>query len=206
MKLLTLNSVGIIAALLLGAGVLYFGRESGIGYLLLLIIFLVAGTLVTFIGKEKKKKIGLYERERGWTSVISNGIVPLLASAFSSPQAYLGAVASITADKFSSEIGMLCDDPVFLANLQKVKSGTSGAVSGIGTLAGFLGALLISLSAYLLLPELNQHKLMGIVLAGLGGDLADSVAGIFENMGVGNKETSNIIGSLFGAFLGIILL
>lgn len=204
MKALALDFFGIVAALALGAAVFYFGKENGGAYLIMLLIFLLLSVLVTNIGIERKSYLGLYEGERGFSNVFSNGIIPLL-SVFVSPGAFACAVAAVASDKFSSEIGALNGMPYFLAGLKKVPHGTSGAVTFLGCVSGIFGAFIMAAFSFFLLP-FTFPQLLVITFAGFIGGMADSVAGVFETRNFGNKATSNIVGSLIGALLGHVLI
>ncbi|MCX6770150.1 MAG: hypothetical protein NT051_05770, partial [Candidatus Micrarchaeota archaeon] len=66
----------------------------------------------------------------------------------------------------------------------------------------FQGALLIGLAAYFAMPGLDLWSVVGVGLVGFGGSLADSLVGVLEERGIGNKATTNAICSLFGAVVG----
>ena len=193
-------------AFLIGLIVYFFG---GLEFLIIFFVFLISAVFVTKYGYQKKRDIGLYEHERSWENVVSNGLVPVLVLflpffGFSSIGAFLGAVAAITADKFASELGVLHPSPIDLANLKKARNGKSGCVSLFGTFASFVGALTIGLFAHLLFPgSIGSWKIILLGVIGFIGSFADSIAGVFEEKGIGNKSTSNIIGSSVGALLGL---
>jgi len=44
-----------------------------------------------------------------------------------------------------------------------------------------------------------------VTAAGLAGDVIDSIAGYFEERGVGNKYTSNLLCAASGALFGMLL-
>lgn len=205
LQVMLLDVFGVIAAIVVGAAVYYLGGAAGIDYLVMMFVFLFAGTIVTMMGKNKKEKMGLYEYGRSWQNVFSNGLVPVACIALGQPAAYLGSLAAITSDKFSSEIGTLGTDPIFLGDLKKCKRGTSGAVTVLGTTASFVGAGIIGLSAAIVFPqEIGIKKAVALTLIGAFGSFADTLAGILETRGFGNKSTSNLIGALSGAALGYI--
>lgn len=61
----------------------------------------------------------------------------------------------MTADTFSSELGILSKhSPRLLTswNFRRVPPGTNGGITVLGTMAGFLGAAIIALTSLLLLP------------------------------------------------------
>ena len=205
-NLFLLDKQGLVLAFLLGLAVYFFG---GLEFLAIFFVFLISSVVVTKYGYHKKRELGLYEHERSWENVLSNGLVPVLVLffpffGFSSIGAFLGAVAAINADKFASELGVLSPDPIDLANLKKARNGKSGCISLFGTFASFVGAITIGVFAHFLFPSsIDSWKIVFIGLIGFIGSFADSIAGVFEEKGIGNKSTSNIIGSAVGAILGL---
>ena len=60
--------------------------------------------------------------------------------------AFVGAMATVTADTWATELGVLGKRPPRLVtHWQRVEAGTSGGVSALGTLAALAGALAIGL-------------------------------------------------------------
>jgi uncharacterized protein (TIGR00297 family) len=104
--------------------------------------------------------------------------------------AFVGALASVTADTWSTEVGALSRRPPRLVTTGRVvPAGTYGAVSPLGTLAGAAGGLAIGLAALALYPlgvrlgEVTDQAvtpacwpLLGLV-SGLGGGIVDSLLG-----------------------------
>lgn len=224
MRLLLLDAAGALVALVLGLIVFYFGAENGWPYLALMLSFLVSSVIVTKYGSDVKRKLALYEYSRGWENVVANGIVSVLCvlggcwlgpasallpygreSAFLG--AYVGSLAAVTADKFSSELGVLGREPRRLFDFKLAKRGESGAISLLGTLASFNGALIVGFASYLLF--LGRYDAWGVLLictVGVAGSLVDSVFGVFETRGLGNKMTTNLVCAVFGAACGYFLL
>ena len=205
LQVMLLDVWGLVASLLVAVLIYYAGGALAMEYLALMFVFLICGTFVTVMGRERKEAMGIYEYGRSWQNVIANGLVPVVALLLNSPPAYFGALAAIAADKFSSEVGALGGEPVFLGNLKRVKRGTSGAVSGLGTVAGFVGAEIIAISAFVLFPGVALTHALLLPFAGLFGSGFDSIAGIFETKGLGNKATSNLAGAIGGALVGILI-
>jgi len=178
-------------------------------FLALLLIFLVLSVMVTRYGYEKKRDLGLYEHERSWENVLANGFIPM-ACAVANPiigwGAFVGSIAAITADKFASELGVLGGEPISLLNLKKTKAGRNGAITLFGTLMSLDGALIIGLAAMFLIPGLDLSKVVAIGLVGFGGSMVDSLVGVLEERGIGNKATTNAICALFGAICGLAFL
>ncbi|VVB56787.1 Uncharacterised protein [uncultured archaeon] len=201
-----LDRLGLSLAVVLGALVL--GVDLHLGQALffpIFLVFLVASVGATKFGYSKKREMNLYEHERSWENVLANGLVPALA-AIASPAlgwgAYVGSVAAITADKFASELGVLGGQPISLLNFKPAKKGESGCISIFGTLMSLDGALIIGVTAYALMSGLDPWMILYIGLVGAAGSMADSIAGVLEERGIGTKATTNLICALVGAILG----
>jgi len=205
-NLALLDFAGIALAVLMGLVIAIFSSTS---FLLLALLFLALSVAATKYGYEKKRELGLYEHERSWENVLANGFVPMLCAVFSPSigwGAYAGALAAITADKFASELGVLGGEPYFLLTMKKVKPGKNGAITPFGTLMSLDGGLLIGFAAMFLFPGVSLGKVVAIGLVGFFGSLADSIVGVLEERGIGNKATTNAICSLFGALVGFAFL
>lgn len=201
-----LDWAGLGLAALMGIIVAFFGTPS---FLILLLVFLVLSVIVTRFGHEKKRDLGLYEHERSWENVLANGLVPTICAVaypYIGWGPYVGALAAITADKFASEMGVLGGEPISLLNFKKTKAGKNGAITLFGTLMSFDGALLIGLAAFLTIPGLDLWKVVMIGIVGFAGSMTDSVVGVLEEKGIGNKATTNAICSIFGAVVGFAFL
>ena len=209
MQIFTLDEKGILGAFLIFVLIFFFGRELWFLFFLPLLLFLVLSWVVTNIGKEKKKKLGTFEKKRSIENVFANGIIPLLTVFLyflTSKEifilGYLGAVAAITSDKFSSEIGILDGVPRRILDFKKVKKGESGGITVLGSVAGMFASFLISLTSFLFGM---QNKILIIFIAGVLGNIFDSIFGVFEEKGFGNKHTTNILCSFFGSLFAIYL-
>jgi len=94
---------------------------------------------------------------------------------------FLGALAAAAADTWATELGTRYGGkPRFLFGREKVPTGTSGAVSLVGTGAGILGAGTVAAAA--VATGAKGGESVGTVLtiiptAGLAGMMVDSVAG-----------------------------
>ncbi len=205
MGLLMLDFKGILLALILG---LLIYNIIGLNGLILLFIFLIISVIVSKTGYYEKKEMGVNEKERGWLNVYSNGIMPLAFAVLSSKFGivpFISSVASAMADKFGSELGIFDDNVFSIIGWKRIKPGLSGGVSPLGTFASLVGSLIISLSAYALF-NLSYIDVIVISISGFFGSLIDSLAGYYEEKGIGNKAMSNIMGTLFGGVLSIILM
>ncbi|MDE1825328.1 MAG: DUF92 domain-containing protein [Candidatus Micrarchaeota archaeon] len=214
----TLDGKGIAAAVVFGALIYVFGGQTmGAFFLLVILWFLLLSGIVTWIGKNRKRAIGVYQRSRSWSNVVANGIVPVFVAIFYHfnlaagiiPSyfivvSYVASVAAITADKFSSELGVLGGRPYMLMTGRKVKQGTSGGITAFGFGAGLLGSLLIAI-AFLGNSSYPVYLLV-VLCAGFLGNVVDSILGYFEEKEIGNKFTSNFACSFAGWGVSLLLL
>lgn len=200
-----LDTKGVALALIFGFLLIFFG---GANYLILMLWFFVLAIIVTRYEYETKKELGLYEHERSWENVFSNGLVPVIL-AYLSPHIgfmpFVASIAAVTADKFGSEVGVLDkNNPISILSFKEVKPGTSGAISKVGTVASLSAGILIGIGAIFLFG-ITPEKAVIVSLAGLGGSLVDTLFGFFEEKGIGTKDTTNILGSVAGALLGLLI-
>lgn len=89
--------------------------------------------------------------------------------------AALGALAASAADTSATEMGMRFGGiPRSVLTRQPVPSGSSGAVSGVGTIAMLGGGLFVALAAAGLALT---HDVIALALAGASGAMADTLLG-----------------------------
>lgn len=212
MKILLLDMIGIIVVLLAAGIVAAFSGPYVIPNLLVALTFLIVGIVITKYKYEEKKEKGVYEHERSWQNVVSNSAFPLfccIAYSYTGSiawiAAYLGGFAGAMADKFGSEIGVLSERPISLGSFKRVKQGTSGAVSPLGTYLSLIGALIIGVVGYFLY-HYSPLSIFSVAIFGLIGSVADSFAGVLEERGIGTKGTSNLICTIAGGALAFYLL
>jgi uncharacterized protein (TIGR00297 family) len=87
-----------------------------------------------------------------------------------------GAIATATADTWSSEVGTLSPaPPLLLTSLERVPAGTSGAVSLLGFVAAVAGALLIAMVVRLV--GWAPAAAIAAIAGGIAGALSDSFLG-----------------------------
>ncbi len=212
---LTLNVKATVVALAMGLAMLLLAWPSyGIFFFLVMLWFLAVSAIVTFAGTTYKKKKGLYEKQRGVKNVIANGLLPLIfVAVFALGRAYhyglldlfalagfISAVSAVTADKFSSELGVLDGEPRMIFNFKKVKKGTSGGVTVFGLAMGLFGSIIASVTVFaapqfgVFIPKYTIFLI--VLIAGFLGTVFDSMLGYFEDRGTGNKFTSNFFAAV----------
>lgn len=185
---------GVAGAILVGTLIWALG---GPAWGLTLITFFVLSSLLSYY--KATVKAGLAEkfskgarRDLGQT-LANGGAGTLLAIAYAlNPHplwlaAFVGALATVNADTWATELGVLSRRPPRLITTgQVVEVGTSGGVSFQGTVATLAGGLIIGLAAlgWLWIEPLlggsggGDWRLLGVgALGGLGGSLADSLLG-----------------------------
>lgn len=186
-----LTASGAIGTFLFGSNVFSMG---GLAWTIPVLTFFILSSILSKIGRQRKKKFDLvFEKssQRDVGQVIANGgmawIMMIWYSFTNEPIifiAYLGSLAAAQADTWATEIGTMLRNPKprSIVNFKPVAAGTSGGITVTGTTGAFVGALLICLSAWLIVPDqmmsLGAVRSFAIVgLAGLGGSLVDSFFG-----------------------------
>lgn len=186
-----LTASGAIGTFLFGSNVFSMG---GLAWTIPVLTFFILSSVLSKIGRERKKKFDLiFEKssQRDAGQVVANGgvawILMIWYSITNDPVifiAYLGTLAAAQADTWATEIGTMIRNPKprSILNFKPVPAGTSGGITVTGTTGGFVGALLICVSAWAIVPDqmfsvgiLQSFLIVG--LAGLGGSLVDSFFG-----------------------------
>ncbi|UTC75831.1 DUF92 domain-containing protein [Treponema sp. OMZ 792] len=174
---------GIVAAIIT-AMTLYALGGTWMG--LSLIGFFVAGSFVSFLKNQTKRKAEELQEDNGprsWIQVLCNSlpacILLWLFYFFPEKKVFLllsfAVFSAANADTFSSELGMLWKGRVFnILNGKKLERGLSGGVSWAGFCAGLLGSVLLSLFA---LPQFGLRGVIFIAVLGFAGSLIDSYLG-----------------------------
>ncbi len=199
-----LTEDGTLAAL--GLGLLTFVFGGWLWFGLLAVFFVTSSALSRYKVKAKEKVNAEFAKSgaRDSMQVTANGVLAvLLAVAYffygglALFAAYCGVIATVTADTWGTELGVLYDRrPHSLLTGKPVRVGTSGAVSLSGTFAAFLGALLIGVCTVLFALADGAYAgssafapLLRSGLAAAGFALAVGVGGLF----------GAVVDSFFGA-------
>ncbi len=171
-------------------GTLLWGSLGWQGWLAV-VAYLALGSLVTKLGFQRKRELGLEEGRGGrrgpenvWGSALVGTALALLATrvpAAAVPLLLAGFAASFAAklgDTFGSEIGKRWGrHTVLITSLRPVAPGTDGAISLEGTAASLLGSLLMAL-VMVALGLIRGWPLVALVAGvGLVATLAESVVG-----------------------------
>ncbi len=186
----SLTTSGWFGAVLVGTATAGFG---GWAWGALVVIFFVTSSALSHWRRDRKAvvaddKFAKTER-RDLAQTLANGGVTALCAVlyFFVPHpalltAGVGALATVTADTWATELGTLSRTPPRLVTTGRVvRPGTSGGVTALGMAATVAGALLIGLSAAVALAILNDTRAWWIVstalTGGIAGSLADSLLG-----------------------------
>ena len=195
-----LTESGVLGALV--TGTLIFGL-GGWEWGLLLVAFFISSSALSFYRASDKRDLAEkfakgHQRDLG-QALANGGVMALLAvlsclqhdtSAAVGRSAVLwfiaaaGAAAAVNADTWATELGVLSSQPPRLITTgQRVEVGTSGGITGIGTLASLGGAVFIGLLgglAWLLgngVWEFAAAVLAAATVSGFTGSLFDSLLG-----------------------------
>ena len=179
-----LSSSGALGALLVGT--LIFGLGGWDWGLLLIAFFLSSSALSRYREREKEALAEKFAKgaRRDLGQVLANGglgaLLAIGAALYPGPLwlvAYVGVMATVNADTWATEIGVLSRTrPRLITTGRPVEVGTSGGVSWLGTLATLAGGLLIGLLAALFkLFSADGLELWLLLLGGVAGGLAGSL-------------------------------
>ncbi len=202
-----------------GAVVVGLGVYVGCGYtgLAMLAVFFALATLATAHRRTLKAQLTAkpkHQERRKLGQVMANGGVPAALGVLSclfpahSPMFNLmlaGAVASATADTLSSELGMVYGRNTFnILTGKREPAGLDGVISIEGTLLGLAGAVVIAL-IYMTTVGSNIQVIV-VILAGVIGNLADSVIGAaWERKRYLGNDAVNILNTLIAALAAFVI-
>ncbi len=198
-----LSISGALGAIIIGA--LVFAGGGIVWAMVLLAFFVSSSALSHYKARVKEPLAEKFQKghRRDLGQVIANGgwgALLALAYAFNPDPtffaAYLGAIATANADTWATELGVLSKTPPrLITNGRVVPVGTSGAVTLLGTVVAFCGALfiatvgIVTMQAFLSLRKvwgvdflqqpwvLLPNSIPFITLAGFLGSLMDSLLG-----------------------------
>lgn len=222
----SLTRSGVLGAVLTGTAIFGFG---GLVPGILLVGFFVSSTLLSKFNARAKQEVnekfqkgsqrdlGQALANGGWAALLavlyggmhlSNTDVPLLFMAI------VGALATVTADTWATEIGVLSKSPPLLITTGRiVPAGTSGGITFLGTITAYLGGLFIGVLvvlgqfALLYLGAIPQ-RLTGTIFSYNGLYTLDNtifasamvLSGVFKILFIAG--VSGLAGALFDSLLG----
>ncbi|MBK9713011.1 MAG: DUF92 domain-containing protein [Kouleothrix sp.] len=187
----SLNESGWLGAIITGTLTFGFG---GWTWGLTLIAFFISSSALSHFRQLQKQRLAGEKFEKGgrrdlYQTLANGGAGALLALIYGlsgEPIALLavfaGIMATVTADTWATEIGVLSPHPPRLVTTGRVvEPGTSGGVTAYGLAASAAGGLLIGVVSLLLaLAELGGWRawlIPAALLGGVAGSLSDSLLG-----------------------------
>lgn len=187
----SLSASGWLGAII--TGTLTFGL-GGWAWGVTLVLFFVSSSALSHFRQAQKQQIAGEKFEKGgrrdlWQTLANGGVGALLALCYGLAGeplalvfAFAGVMATVTADTWATELGVLSTAPPrMITSGRRVEPGTSGGVTALGLAASLAGALLIGLSVLLLFrAEQGAWVLLFVpaaALGGMAGSLADSLLG-----------------------------
>src|SRR5581483_862317 len=210
----SLTPSGVRGAVITGTAIFGFG---GFVPSLLLVMFFVSSSLFSHykarvkeqfsekFQKGSRRDLGQALANGGWAALVALFIgaaqwnqwgarVQMLAAA-----AFVGAIATVTADTWATEIGVLSKSlPRMITNGRVVPAGTSGGITRLGTFVAFCGAAFIGIVSVL---GARWIALEDVWLGVTGNDISSVlVAGGFFFIAI--IALSGLGGALFDSLLG----
>jgi uncharacterized protein (TIGR00297 family) len=208
----TITLSGALVGTAIGA-IIYAGAGLP-GWLLLLTAF-IAAIGSSKLGRRRQAARGIADDEggrRGAGNVLANCLMGavgawMMAVEVADARGALVLAAGLTAgasDTVASEIGKAFGtSPRAFPSLRPVPAGTPGAVSTLGTAAGFVAAVLMALLAATILPG-GERLVLGVVAGATAGAFVEStLATWFESDGVLNNDMLNFINTAVAAGLAV---
>ncbi|MBI1801895.1 MAG: DUF92 domain-containing protein [Chloroflexi bacterium] len=189
---------GVAGAVLVGT--LTFGL-GGFSWAAVIVAFFASSSLLTRYGADQKRGAAAEFAKGGrrdFFQVMANGgaaaalaVASALFPALNSGlifAAFIGAMATVTADTWATELGLLSQEtPRLITTWKSVRKGESGAVTVLGLTAAATGALFIGSAALFgkflegLFTDVFANSLLWLpstaLIAGWLGSLGDSVLG-----------------------------
>ncbi len=201
-----LSITGVAGAMLVGTTI--FGAGGWIWGMLLITFFVLSSALSAYKKAAKQQFTEKFAKgaRRDLAQTLANGgfgtLLALAACFHPQPAmlaAFVGTMATVNADTWATELGVLSHRPPRLVTTGRVvEPGTSGGVSLLGTLSTLAGGLSIGLAAALFL-------LLDGILGGPGYVLlgADTAQGTLVLLPV--ATLGGLVGSLCDSILGATL-
>jgi uncharacterized protein (TIGR00297 family) len=153
----SLSRSGVVGAVIVGTAIFGFG---GLAWGLVLITFFVTSSALSHYKESVKEKLAEkfdkgHQRDL-WQALANGGAGAVIAGAYAlRPDplllaAFVGAMATVNADTWATELGVLnARPPRLISTWKPVEVGTSGGVSMGGTLAALGGALVIGVAVWI---------------------------------------------------------
>jgi uncharacterized protein (TIGR00297 family) len=185
----SLSKSGVFGAMLVGTAIFGFG---GWAWGILLIVFFVSSSALSHFKASRKESLAekfSKGSQRDLAQALANGgagaLIAIANFLWPHPlwwAAFVGAMATVNADTWATELGVLSKaQPRLVTNGKLVEVGTSGGITLLGTSAALAGSALIGLFASAFTPTLSFSLSFSFFLlsslSGLFGSLFDSFLG-----------------------------
>jgi uncharacterized protein (TIGR00297 family) len=187
----SLSRSGAAGAVLIGTTVFGLG---GWAWGILLVVFFISSSALSHFKEQRKaalaEKFSKGSQRDVWQTLANGGAAALCVIGYSlAPNpfwwaAFVGAIATVNADTWATELGVLSRSaPRLITTGRPVEVGASGGITLNGTLAALGGAALIALIAAAYVALIEQLPSLALLLfiagaaAGLVGSLIDSWMG-----------------------------
>ncbi|OPY33245.1 MAG: hypothetical protein A4E32_00921 [Methanomassiliicoccales archaeon PtaU1.Bin124] len=214
-----LSRSGSFAALWVGVLIGIFGSFL---WLIVLLVFTVAGFAATRYKFDLKEKKGLQEGKKGertWKNVVANGLVPLVIAIifYAAGQqdsdlarlTYITAIAVAASDTIASEMGVISAKVYLITTFKRVEPGVDGGISAYGTAWALFGSIFASLLGWVLLfPGMmfDARILVPLVLGFVGCNIDSLIGATLETWGYVDKLGNNISSMAISSIIGYAIL
>ena len=218
----SLTSSGLDNSLILG-----FGLYSLLGFqgYSIAVVYFILGSLVTKVKKEKKEKLGIYEKREGkrgpenvWGSAGVAMICAIMSylyrdNTYMNEIARIGYVSSFVtklSDTFQSELGKAYGkNTILITNFKKVTPGTEGAISVEGYIFGIIGSFILSYFSFLVHFINSEAEFITCMYAALIANTIESYLGAtIQNKNyivLLTNEQINFFNTLIGSLLAMLI-
>jgi len=183
------------------------------------VIYLLFGSLVTKIGYKFKAKKGIAEKRGGkrgpenvWGSAATGLFFAIMiklnfANLIFYKIGFAASFAAKLADTFGSEIGKRFGKNTYLiTSLRKVERGTEGGISIEGTIASFIGAIIMSLTMFALSIITTKYQLLIVSISGFLATISESIIGAkFQEKYRLSNELVNAIQTSISSIISIFI-
>ena len=213
-----LSESGVLGAIIIGTTIFGFG---GWAWGTLLVVFFVSSSALSHF--KESLKASLAEKfskghERDLAQALANGgagaLIALCSVIWPDPilgprpilwAAFVGALATVNADTWATELGVLSKaKPRLVTNGHPVEVGTSGAITLVGTLAALIGSTLIAILGAVVAGQWALERAFQFMQRYPLFDPCQPACliqfGFFPVLYAGT--VSGLLGSLFDSFLG----
>ncbi|MDR2846359.1 MAG: DUF92 domain-containing protein [Candidatus Methanoplasma sp.] len=219
-KLRMLTYTGALASFFVGYVVGLFGSFE---WLILLIVFTAAGLIATQLDLGNKIGSGLQEGEHGERSaknVLGVGLPPCIVAILYGVLhgtldgqydleltiAFVSTLTVAAADTLASEIGVKDKKVWLITTFERVRRGTNGGVSVLGTVAAVVASAITAIFGWFIIFGTLDIYVVVPIFMGILGSVLDSVFGAtLENRGLISKYVNNGATALIGGLIGFVI-